>query len=269
MTTCTILSECKHVIDVVEWVHAPRQGKKSNGQQNTQLELGTSKLKVEDVVVKLMQQLNICRIHQAKYEWSNVIRKIDMTLSHPDRHRIICTDFGATLDLGAIEKDNCSVNNHAVVCIFFVAYDWRRVQFKKTDKNGCMHNDEVMVNECDKWIFFGDTLSKGKKNDHVFHNACLTYIIRHYDGLRIVAGKQEIPSNIVWTDNCPTQYKCRQHFVNVAKASSLHNNKTSITHKFAVKYRFKGSWDATGKLVKQQIFINEMKYDRIKKWRQT
>ena len=69
-----------------------------------------------------------------------------------------------------------------------------------------------MVNECDKWIFFGDTLSKGKKNDHVFHNACLTYIIKHYDGIRIVAGKQEVPSNIVWTDNCPTQYKCRQNW---------------------------------------------------------
>ena len=50
MTTYTILSECKHVIDVVEWVQTPRQGKKNNGQQNTQLELGTSKLKVGDVV---------------------------------------------------------------------------------------------------------------------------------------------------------------------------------------------------------------------------
>ena len=67
-----------------------------------------------------------------------------------------------------------------------------------------LSNDKVMVNECDKWIFFGDTLSKGKKNDHVFHNTCLTYIIRHYDGLRIIAGKQEIPSNIFWTDHCPT-----------------------------------------------------------------
>ena len=25
--------------------------------------------------------------------------------------------------------------------------------------------DETIVNECDKWIIFGDTYSKGKKND--------------------------------------------------------------------------------------------------------
>jgi len=25
-----------------------------------------------------------------------------------------------------------------------------------------MHLDDVIVNECDKWIIFGDTMSKGK-----------------------------------------------------------------------------------------------------------
>ena len=68
MTTCKILSECKHVIDVIEQVYAPRQGKKKNGQQNTQLELGISKMKVEDAVVKLKDQLDICRTHQVNYE---------------------------------------------------------------------------------------------------------------------------------------------------------------------------------------------------------
>ena len=44
--------------------------------------------------------------------------RIDLTMSHPDKHRVICTNFGATLDLGSVEKGNCSVDNHAVMCIF-------------------------------------------------------------------------------------------------------------------------------------------------------
>ena len=45
--------------------------------------------------------------------------------------------------------------------------------------------------------FFGDTYSKGKKNDHVFHNACVTYIIKHYDEIRATEQKQPIPVVIV------------------------------------------------------------------------
>jgi len=91
------------------------------------------------------------------------MRKIDLTNSHPDIHRIIYTDFGATLDLSAIEKDNCSVNNHAAVCILFVVTNWRNVKFKKKNENGNNIEDETIINDCDKWIFFADTISKGKK----------------------------------------------------------------------------------------------------------
>eukprot|EP00593_Proboscia_inermis_P009033 CAMPEP_0171322350 /NCGR_PEP_ID=MMETSP0816-20121228/114902_1 /TAXON_ID=420281 /ORGANISM="Proboscia inermis, Strain CCAP1064/1" /LENGTH=60 /DNA_ID=CAMNT_0011820801 /DNA_START=1216 /DNA_END=1401 /DNA_ORIENTATION=+ len=41
-------------------------------------------------------------------------------MSDAETTRVICTDFGATLDLSAAEKDNCSVDNHAVIDIFFV-----------------------------------------------------------------------------------------------------------------------------------------------------
>ena len=44
--------------------------------------------------------------------------QIELTMSDPDRHRVICTDFGATLHFGLVEKGNCSVDNHAVMCIF-------------------------------------------------------------------------------------------------------------------------------------------------------
>ena len=82
------------------------------------------------------------------------------------------------------EKDNSSVNNHDIVDVFFVAHSWRRVPYKKLNGEGQEVLDETIVNECNKWIFFGDTYSRGKKNDRVFHNACLTYLIKNYDAIR-------------------------------------------------------------------------------------
>ena len=84
---------------------------------------------------------------------------IDLTMSNPNKHRVICTDFGATLDLGAVEKGNCSVDNHSVMCIFFVVSNWREVEYVNIKGNA----DKPITNDCDKWIFFGDTISKGKK----------------------------------------------------------------------------------------------------------
>ena len=76
------------------------------------------------------------------------MRQIDLTMSDKDTTRVICTDFGATLDLGAAEKDNCSVDNHSVICIFCVVYNWRVADF--TDGSSL---DQVIISDCDKWIF--------------------------------------------------------------------------------------------------------------------
>ena len=66
------------------------------------------------------------------------MRKIDHTLSHRDWIRVICTDFGATLDLGTSEKDNSSINNHAVIGIFLVTHNRRVVKIKKKRKENKM-----------------------------------------------------------------------------------------------------------------------------------
>ena len=50
--------------------------------------------------------------------------------------------------------------------------------------------------------------------------------IKHYDEERQINNKLPIPINVMWTDNCPTQYKCRQNFLNVAQAAKHHGNKT-------------------------------------------
>ena len=76
-------------------------------------------------------------------------------------------------------------------------------------------------------------------------------------------GLPHVDINIVWTDNCPTQYKCRQNFFNISHFSSHFIRPTRIVHKFAQKFRFKGSWDAVGKVVKMRIENNELKYVRV------
>ena len=116
-------------------------------------------LPVNEVVKKLQEQLEICKLHQAEYRWRNHMRHLDLTVSDRRTTRTICADFGATLDLGAVEKDNCSVDNHAVICIFFVVYNWRVAEFS----DGGDGLDQVIVYDCDKWIVFRDTISKGKK----------------------------------------------------------------------------------------------------------
>ena len=62
--------------------------------------------------------------------------------------------------------------------------------------------DETVVNKCDKCIFFWDTLSKGKKYNHAFHNACLMYLIQFYDNKCERIDKPTIEYNAIHTDNC-------------------------------------------------------------------
>ena len=97
------------------------------------------------------------------------MKNIDLVMSKPDTHRVLCTDFGATPDLFASEKDNSSVNNHAVLCIFFVLSNWRNVKYKKQENKW----DETVVCDCDKWLVFGDTISQGERIIMYCITACL------------------------------------------------------------------------------------------------
>ena len=72
--------------------------------------------------------------------------KIDFVMPNPDTHQVLCIDFEATLHLFASEKDNSSVEIHAVLCIFFVIYNWKRVRYKNSSNEW----DKTIVNDCDK-----------------------------------------------------------------------------------------------------------------------
>jgi len=81
------------------------------------------------------------------------------------------------------------------------------------------------------------------------------YIDKYYDSKRVANGKEPIPCVVVWSDQAPTQYRCRQNFRNVAESSkkSMKGRGFVRIHKFGAKYKFKGPWDAFGKHIKDEI----------------
>ena len=81
---------------------------------------------------------------------------------------VIWGDFGASLNFSVIELDNLSVNNHAVIQNVFVCDHWKKVEyFLKKEKNDVVV-DQTIINDYDKWIFFGDTLSSEEKTKIIF-----------------------------------------------------------------------------------------------------
>ena len=74
--------------------------------------------------------------------------------------------------------------------------------------------DETIVDYCGKWIILGDTISKGKNSDCVFHNAYLAYII-----------KMEMLHEITWECQrfSTTLYIpiAAKHNINVSKISGI------------------------------------------------
>ena len=147
-------------------------------------------------------------------------------MSNKDTTRVVLADFGATLDLGATEKDNCSVDDHAVICMLFVVNGWRQVARVSSSTD---MSDVTVINDCGKWVIFGDAVSKGE-NDQVFHNACLDYATSFYDNERSQQNQPRVRSDIAHTDNCASQCKCRQNFFKIASFGENHGQSKWIIH---------------------------------------
>ena len=109
-------------------------------------------------------------------------------------------------------------------------------------------------------IFWRHNKQRGK-NDYVFHNTCLDYVVYYYDGERERDGREKILINILHTDNCAGQYKCRQNLLKLTTFTDRRPG-TYAQHRFAQKFKFKGPWDATGKIVKEAIKNCELQFKR-------
>jgi len=111
---CSSLNKCDEVISVKEWDDAER----NNGFQN---EVTQNKLKVKEVLSKLLKALEDARLHMARDRFLSCVEKIDERLSDC-RTLSLKADYSASPDLRASETDNCSSDNHAVLlvsCAFF------------------------------------------------------------------------------------------------------------------------------------------------------
>jgi hypothetical protein len=162
-------------------------------------------------------------------------------------------NFSATCDLRAAKLDNCSQDAHAVLATCVACHSPRFVTVQQEEGDDVRHP----INDCDAWCFFGDTFSKGKKNDHIFHNAFLKDIIESHKRQFPRDGGSVLNKAKVWTDNCAGQCKCNQNFLQIATFPDKVSG-AFILHRFAQKCNFKGAWDAAGKVVKNHMRNSEL-----------
>jgi uncharacterized protein YneR len=153
---------------VKEWLLAAWAGMNKNGKQKTQIELTKNECPLKEVIKHFINQLRKCRKPYNERQWLVLMQKMIDIHTFVESELLIFMHF-------SVMAGNCSQNTHGVLYIFVVLHSPRDEIVKKNEKEVT-----VRLNECDVWHFFGDTILKGKKNDHVFHNACLEDIVKHY-----------------------------------------------------------------------------------------
>ena len=126
---CQILMVSNVYVHVLEWKDVSGQGKTKNGKQRTQLELARTYVQIKDIMRKFIDHLPVTRLHQAEYKRTNFMRQLYIIMLHALHDKVFLTNFRVTMSLEASEKDNNSVANHAVRCIFLVVMNWRGIKY--------------------------------------------------------------------------------------------------------------------------------------------
>ena len=70
-----------------------------------------------------------------------------------------------------------------------------------TERNGNILSKKTNVSECHRWIGFVDTLSRGKNNDPVTHNAFLNHIMDCYSNHANV-NVHHLKHCVIYADDC-------------------------------------------------------------------
>eukprot|EP00986_Skeletonema_menzelii_P017430 scaffold19452_cov150-Skeletonema_menzelii.AAC.1 len=235
-------------IEVSVWCEARRQGKTKKGKNNTQRELQTKIMTVVELIDHFEELLEICIPHIQEIRWIKLLQDIDFTKMPPDTI-IIFTDFAAVMALRAREAKNSSVDAHAICCNQVVLWNKRvvKVSGKRKGEDGeeVDIEEEITISNCDYIHFFAETFEPGKKNDHSMHNTGLDDTIETYRAKLRELGI-ELKRVIIWTDNAPHQYRCRQTFIQVASVELRHPG-IEVVHCLAIVDNFKGIHDAIGK----------------------
>ena len=230
----------------------------------TQMEIRTKKKTWKQLVYRLKETLQRTRHHHADLQWSKVCQDVLAQNIDPRYAISIFTDFGATADLYANAKDNSTINGHAIIDIFYILSDQKDVEY--TNENG--DSDVHRLTKCKIRQFIGGTNSKGKSHDWKFHGRALLDIIEEHERTREVEkddeGAELLFTYFTITDASPSQYRCRQNFMQEIQITveKFPTRKIRIIHMFAVKYGFKGPWDADGGRSKARLRKEEQKGNR-------
>ena len=99
-----------------------------------------------------------------------------------------------------------------------------------------------------------------KNNDYISHNAFFNHIMDCYSN-HADSNSRRLKYRIIHTDDCGTYCKCQQNFLTLIKNSETHQ--CTYMHKFAQTHGFKGAWDATSKLLQNEITRLKLKLTRV------
>lgn len=224
------------------------------------MELRTKNKTWRQLIFRFKSSLIKARKHHVDLRWSTHQFNLLQQMIDPKHFASYFTDFGATMDLRSNATDNCSVDGHAVLAVFYKFSKQRLVDYINDNGEGDVH---ILV-DCDVSQFIGGSESKGKSNDWIYHNACFKDEIKRNEDVREVQydadGIEMVFTYYIATDACPTQYRCRQNFLMAARICvEMFPNKIRVVHFIATKFGFKGAWDGDGGRSKIQLRRAETK----------
>ena len=76
--------------------------------------MGSLEYSAKIIIEKIRDHLPAAILHQSQLRWKSHAFELDYDIS-PNSNMVISTDFGASLDLQAKEKDDYAAFNHAAV----------------------------------------------------------------------------------------------------------------------------------------------------------
>ena len=165
----------------------------------------------------------------------------------PKLATVLLSDFGATMRLQAKDTDNCVVDGHAIIDVWYHLTNHRLVNY--VNETGEMDTHKLV--DCHVTQYIGATRSKGKSHNWIFHGRAFMDQIMQNEETRekqYDANDDELVfTYFMITDGSPYQYWCQFNIFNQIRiCCEKCPNKIRVVHLVAAKYGFKGAWDADG-----------------------
>jgi len=242
-------------------------------KKKEQMTMFTQQLNMKEILALFERTLEKARTHYVYFKWSDYQRKLNTVMSDPRKAKLICTDFGSLMETTSDRVDNNHIPERLIRGIYFIYSAHKEVIYSEDgeeqahisvrcdvrhyvstpikSKSKKSSTDQLVNSEADEVL----DETGGKSQDTCFHIHCLHDIITDSECERILIhdenGKPTIFHYIIWTDNCPNQYKNRFNFMYIASINDLFPGRgLRLIQCFAQKFRFKGCWDADGRIDK-------------------